>query len=80
MEFEYKVIHQVIATSGGRWFGDTVVVEDSVASIEERLGQMGADGWELVGVLPITNSSSPAQIYGGLHYFKRPVESPARPG
>lgn len=68
MEFEYKTVVLGVEKSG--WLNKSPK-DDAVDEIDRVLNGLGADGWELVGVLPVTNDASPAQINQGLHYFKR---------
>lgn len=41
-------------------FDDPALNEDSC---EERLDKLGADGWELIGVVPTDDSNNPKLIF-----------------
>jgi hypothetical protein len=52
-------------------FWTRAVSESSASEIECELNKLGDQGWELVGVWPVTNGSSPPQVDHALHHFKR---------
>ncbi|MBF0196583.1 MAG: DUF4177 domain-containing protein [Planctomycetes bacterium] len=60
MKYEYKSITLGIVRN--LEFFSRSVSDDSARIFEEQLNRLGDQGWELVGVWPVTNGGSPAQI------------------
>ena len=73
MQYEYKTVVFEIPRKSGIF--TLKPATDSLGNIHAELKKLGEDGWQLVGVFPFTNGSSPAQISMALHYFCRPKET-----
>ena len=71
MKYEYKTLVLEVPRKFGLWKNEAET--DSLSEIDAALKQMGDDGWQMVGVFPITNGGSPAQISMAIHYFMRAV-------
>lgn len=74
IQYEYRSVLLSVERSGG--FFRSAVQQYSCAEIENLLNVMGKEGWEPVGVFPVTDGGSPAQINQAIHHFKRPLSSP----
>ncbi|GAA5497609.1 hypothetical protein Rhal01_03805 [Rubritalea halochordaticola] len=70
MKYEYKTIVLEIPRKPGLWSQKPQT--DGLKHIDQTLAQLGEEGWNLVGVFPVTDGSNPAQISCALHYFSRP--------
>lgn len=73
MQYEYKSLVIEIPRKSGLWANKPEV--DSMVDIESTLNRLGKDGWQMVGVFPITDGGSPAQISRAIHHFMRSVET-----
>ena len=70
MQYEYKsVVFEVPRKFG--ILGSKPVVDD-LPEIDEKLKELGSEGWQMVGVFPITDGANPSQISKAIHYFMRP--------
>lgn len=72
LQFEYMALIFSIETQG---FLSRTIAPGCRAGIERTLNALGREGWELTGVFPFTNGSSPAQICDAMHYFRRPLQA-----
>ena len=72
MQYEYKSVVIEIPRKPGLWANKPDI--DSVAEIENSLNRLGMDGWQMVGVFPVTDGGSPAQISRAIHHFMRRIE------
>lgn len=65
-----------------RWEYESVFVSWplGIKRTDEKMNEMGAQGWELVSTLPITGSGSGIGNAGGLALFKRPLQDHGTPG
>lgn len=73
MQYEYKTVVFDVPRKFGLWTQKPAV--ESLGEIDGILKQLGSEGWKMVGVFPVTDGSSPAQISKAIHYFMRPLVS-----
>lgn len=70
IEWEYK-IEKLVANCGAP--GPVIGIQrppDTYKVVEERLNELGKEGWELVEIAPpLPNECGPALL--GIYYFKR---------
>lgn len=67
--YEYKTVILEVKRDPGLW--TSKVNSSSVKPIEDKLNKLGREGWLLVGVFPVTDGGSPAQISKAVHHFTR---------
>ena len=68
-QFEYKTVVFEITRASGFWKNKPT--NDGVPEISKKLNELGKDGWQLIGIFPVTDGGSPAQISRALHYLMR---------
>lgn len=70
MKYEYKTVVFDIPRKSGLWTQSPAF--DALGEIDVTLSKLGIEGWKMVGVFPVTDGGSPAQISKAIHYFIRP--------
>jgi len=71
VKYEYKTVMLKIKRNLGLF--SSGVCNNSASLIENKLNELGREGWKLTGVFPVTNGGSPAQISHAAHYFVREI-------
>jgi len=70
--YQYKSVLLEMPREPGFW--SRPIDRNACMELEKMLNYLGEDGWELVGVFPLTNGGNPSQINAAVHHFKRPIE------
>ena len=69
MQYEYKTVVFEVPRKSGVWTKKPST--DVLGEIDATLRELGDDGWQMVGVFPVTDGGSPPQISKAIHYFMR---------
>ena len=68
-KYEYKTV--MIEVPRNRGVFSSKVSSEATEKMEVILNELGAHGWRLSGVFPITNGANPSQIDAAAHHFMR---------